>query len=152
MKKICAIILAGGLLWSGSVMATVYRYVDDQGQERFTNDLSTIPPDKISEVTEIKEIEPDDSTPPAKFPNRSAPLYHTEKRTSNDVLERKKALEAEYIKLFKEKETLDNDASFQKRRHKRKYQNRPYIKELVKKEERIIKRIAEIEELLASFK
>ena len=55
------------------------------------------------------------------------------------------SLEAEYNRLLQEKRELDNDKSFQKRRKKRKYQNRPYIKELVEKEQKIINRLKEIE-------
>jgi len=56
-------------------------------------------------------------------------------------------LEGEYKALLEEKMKLENDKSFQKRKIKRKYQNRPYIKELIKKEQRINERLEEIEKL-----
>jgi hypothetical protein len=152
MKRLCAVIFVIGLIWPGSIFAKVYRYVDSEGQERFTNDFSTIPADKISGVTESDEIQPDDSIPPAQFPAHVAPsLSSIKKASKKEALQKKKALEEEYNVLLKAKEALDNDKSFQKRRKKRKYKHRPYIKELVKKEAQIIERLAEVEEELKRY-
>lgn len=62
------------------------------------------------------------------------------------------SLEEEYNRLLEEKKILDSNKSFQKRRKKRKYKNRPYIKELVEKEEKIIKRLKEIELIMDAQK
>ena len=153
MKRLWMLILAIVLIWPVTVSAKVYRYVDEQGQERFTNDLSTIPPDQLSSVEEYDEIQSDDSIPPAKFPTRKSPARTIIKKSSNkQALQKKKALEEEYQTLLKEKEALDEDKSFQKRRKKRKYKNRPYMRELLEKEARIIERLAEIEEELKRYK
>ena len=56
-------------------------------------------------------------------------------------------MEEEYKTLLEEKKKLENDKSFQKRKIKRKYQNRPYIKELIEKEQRLNERLEEIEKL-----
>jgi hypothetical protein len=65
--------------------------------------------------------------------------------------QKKSELEAEYQALLKEKEALDNNASFQKRRNKKKYQNRPYIQELVAREAEIKKRLMEVERELKRY-
>ena len=55
--------------------------------------------------------------------------------------------EEEYKALLEEKKQLENDKSFQKRKKKRKYKNRPYMQELIKKEQRINERLEELEKL-----
>jgi hypothetical protein len=146
MKQIWMIIFMIALIWSAGVSAEIYKYVDKNGMVAFTNDLSTIPADKISEALQYDEIQHDDSIPPVKLPSSvSPPLPSANKAYQKEALKKKKALEKEYSALLKEKQALDNNKSFQKRRTKRKYQNRPYIEELVKKEMQIIKRLAELE-------
>ena len=149
MKQIWMIIFMMALIWSAGVSAEIYKYVDKNGMVTFTNDLSTIPADKISEALQYDEIQHDDSIPPVKLPSAvSPPLPSADKAYQKEALEKKKALEKEYSALLKEKQALDNNISFQKRRKKRKYQHRPHIVELVKKEEQIVKRLAELEETL----
>lgn len=149
MKRIWVIIFMIALIWSAGVSAKIYKYVDKNGMVTFTNDFSTIPADKMSEVLQYDEIQQDDSIPPAKLPSSvSSPLHSENKTYQKEALEKKKALEKEYSTLLKEKKALDNNKSFQTRRKKRKYQNRPYIVELVKKEGQIVKRLAELEETL----
>lgn len=149
MKRLCVALLFIAVILPSGTWAKVYRYVDSTGQERFTNDLSTIPADSLSQVTEHDEIQSDESIPPAQFPTRISPVPpRVDTSYQKQALQRKKALEQEYKELLKEKEALDNDKSFQKRRKKRKYKHRPHIKELVKKEAQIIQRMAEIEKEL----
>ncbi|MEN8212131.1 MAG: DUF4124 domain-containing protein [Thermodesulfobacteriota bacterium] len=149
MKQIWIMIFMIALIWPAEVSAKIYQYVDKNGMVTFTNDFSTIPADKMSEALKYDEIQHDDSIPPAQLPSSgSSPLPSANKAYQKDALEKEKALEKEYNALLKEKQALDNNKSFQKRREKRKYQNRPYIKDLVKKEKHIIKRLAELEEKL----
>ena len=149
MKQIWMVIFMIALIWPVGASATIYKYVDKNGMVIYTNDLSTIPADKISEALQYDEIQHNDSIPPAKLPSSvSPPLPSADKAYEKEALEKKKALEKEYSALLKEKQTLDDNKSFQKRREKRKYQNRPYIEELVKRERQIIKRLAELEEKL----
>jgi len=136
------------LIWPAGVSAKIYQYVDKNGMVTFTNDLSTIPADKISEALQYDEIQHDDSIPPAKLPSSDSPsLPSANKAYQKEALEKKKALEKEYSALLNEKQAFDNKR-FQKRKQKRKYQNRPYFKEFVKKESQIIERLAELEEKL----
>ena len=146
MKHIWMVIFMIALIWSAGVSAKIYQYVDKNGMVTFTNDLSTIPEDKISEALQYDEIQHDDSIPPVKLPSSvSPPLPSANKDYQKEFLEKKKALEKEYSALLKEKQALDNNKSFQTRRKKSKYRKRPYILELVKKERQIIKRLAELE-------
>jgi hypothetical protein len=146
MKRIWMIIFMIALMCPAGVSAKIYQYVDKNGKVAFTNDLSTIPADKISEALQYDEIQHDDAIPPVKLPSfDSPPLPSANKVYQKEALKKKKALEKEYSALLKEKQALDNNKSFQMRRTKRKYKHRPYIKALVKKENQIIKRLAELE-------
>jgi hypothetical protein len=147
------------LLWAilpGISGAAIYQYVDDDGQVHYTNDLTTVPADKLDQVTESEETE-SDSTPPA--PSYSGPKYPLLQqdpaaealKLERARLEKKERLQAEYEALLKEKEALDNDESFQKRRTKRKYQNRPYIQELIAREAEIKQRLLDIEQQLKAL-
>ena len=153
MKQIWMIVFMMVLICPAGVSATIYQYVDKNGKVTFTNDLSTIPVDKISEVLQYDEIQYDNSIPPAKLPSLDSSPLPTENKTSQkEALEKKETLEKEYSALLKKKQALDNNISFQKRREKRKYQNRSYILELVKKEKHIIRRLAELEVELNIYK
>jgi len=142
--------------WTTASGAVIYQYTDDSGQVHYTNDLATVPAEKLDHVTEIDEP---DSEPGAPAPKYSGPIYpllqnsksEAQKAEERESAQRKAALEAEYQALLAEKEALDNDASFQKRRYKKKYQNRPYILELEAKETRIKKRLMEVERELKTY-
>jgi len=154
-RSIAAAMLFWGVLW-GISEATIYQYVDDQGELHYTNELSTVPADKLDQVTEMKETESDPLPPAPKYSGPIYPLLQQspsaeELAKQREQLQRKQQLEAEYQRLLKEKETLANDKGFQKRRYKRKYQNRPYIQELVKKEARINQRLSDLERQLKGF-
>jgi hypothetical protein len=158
MKRII-FFLIGMIFWVVSpARAEVYRYVDDQGVAHFTNDLSTVPENKISEVVEGTEYQPDThdqksngsgvripSRPSSRGSDTEAENRKAEAHAKSKLDADKAALETEYGLLLQEKAAIDNDAGFQKRRDKKKYKHRPYIEERVKREEEIKKRMAEIE-------
>ncbi len=158
MKKFMTLaFLAGALLVADTAGADIYQYIDDTGQVRYTNDLSSVPVDKQGAATRM----PETPAQPAPSPRPSGPVVYPllENLPSSEELARKQAreerriaLEAEYQRLLKEKKALDDDRSFQKRRIKRKYQNRPYIKEMVAREAAIAQRLAEIEHLLQAYR
>lgn len=77
---------------------------------------------------------------------------HTDDSALTGTTASSQSLKAEYSRLLEEKKELDNNKSFQKRRMKRKYKNRPYIKEMIEQEEQIIKRLEEIELMMKAEK
>jgi hypothetical protein len=138
--------------------AEVYRYMDDKGIAHFTNDLSTVPENKLSEVVEGIEYQrgtaDEKSIGSGKSSQSRSSGQDSETEEANRKAEAlakskleadKETLKTEYGLLLKEKAAIDNDAGFQRRRDKNKYKHRPHIEELVKKEEGIKKRRAEIE-------
>jgi hypothetical protein len=156
MKKsmVLAVVLLG--ISVATSEAIIYQYSDDSGQVRYTNDLATVPNDKLDHVTEIEETESDPATPSPAYSGPIYPLLRDMETAEDRARERERAqkkseLEAEYQALLKEKEALDNNASFQKRRYKKKYQNRPYIQELVAREAEIKKRLMEVERELKRY-
>ena len=108
-----------GIMLSGPAAAKIYRYVDDKGQVNFTNDLSIIPEKKRDKVTEQEEIQ-GTYHPPATRSVRRVPV--TPSSQNNEKFQKKQQLEAEYQELLKEKEVLDNNKSFQKRRKRKEVQ------------------------------
>jgi hypothetical protein len=68
MKISYIAILILGIMLSGPVSAKIYRYVDDNGQANFTDDLSTVPESKRAKVTEQEEIQ---SSYHPSYPNYS---------------------------------------------------------------------------------
>jgi len=156
MKQIFAGIITAGILYAGSAFAVIYQYTDDTGQVYYTNDLSSVPEEKRAGAVRFEEYEsdavPENASPvfdsmPA--PSGTSDSYQQASDLKNS--EHQKKLEAEYNTLLKEKKALDNNVSFQKRRKKRKYQNRPHIQALIKKEEKIINRLSELEAELKDF-
>jgi hypothetical protein len=148
-----AVLLLG---WATASEAVIYQYTDDSGQTHYTNDLASVPAEKLDQVTEIEETESDATAPAPAYSGPIYPLLQESQTKEDKARERERAqrkadLEAEYQALLKEKEALDNDASFQKRRNKRKYQNRPYIQELVAREAEIKKRLLEVQRELKRY-
>jgi hypothetical protein len=150
---VIAVLLLG---WAAAAEAVIYQYTDDSGQVRYTNDLTTVPAEKLDHVTEIEETESDNVPTALDYSGPIYPLLQESQSEMDKARERERArqkadLEAEYQALLAEKEALDNNASFQKRRNKRKYQNRPYIKELIAREAEIERRLMVIERKLKSY-
>lgn len=147
-----AIIFLG---WAAVSEAVIYQYTDDSGQVHFTNDLASVPAEHLDQVTEIEETESDSTAPAASYSGPIYPLLQDQsaedRARERERAQRKAELEAELETLLKEKEALDNNESFQKRRNKTKYQNRPYIQELVAKEKRIKQRLMEVRRELKAY-
>jgi hypothetical protein len=138
--------------------AEIYRYVDDNGISHFTNDLSTIPENKLSQVAEeieYKKAPTDEKWGESRKSNYSSPSASPsdseEENRKAEALQKKKskaareALETEYQRLLKEKAAINDNETFQKRKVNPKYKHRPPIEAIVKREEEIKKRLSEIE-------
>lgn len=156
MKLSCIVILILGIMLSGSAAAKIYRYVDDNGQAVFTDDLSSLSESNRAKATEHDEIPSTYTSPSTTRAIGSGPTTSPEaspsKSSQNQEKKRQKQqLESEYQELLKGKEALDNNVSFQTRRKKSKYRYRPYIIELEKKEQQITQRLTELEQELKAF-
>jgi monoamine oxidase len=156
MKKYVALAIVLMGISAATSEAAIYQYTDENGQIHYTNDLSSVPAEKLNQVTEIEETESEEISPAPAYSGAIYPLLRnsqseSDKKRKREQAEKKARLQAEYETLRKEKEALDNDASFQKRRNKRKYQNRPYIKELIAREAEIQRRLKEIEQELKMY-
>ena len=155
MKRfIAATIFLGGILYGISeATATIYQYVDDQGKVHYTNELSSVPADKLDQVTEMEETSSDDVPPAPKYsgpiyPLNQQPLAAEVQAKQRERQQRKQQLEAEYQRLLKEKEAIDDNQSFQTRRHKYKYKHRPYIIALEKRDAELTKQLADLKRQL----
>lgn len=138
--------------------AEIYRYVDDNGISHFTNDLSTIPENKLSQVVEeieYKKTPTNEKWGESRKGNYSSPSDQNsdpeEDIRKAEALQKKRskavreALEAEYQRLLKEKAAINDNEAFQKRKVNPKYKHRPPIEAIGKREEEIKKRLFEIE-------
>ena len=154
MKKNYFMIFGALLCMIGAASAEVYQYVDEEGVTHYTNDMTMVPVDKRSGVTEYPEIQTEPGTENQIHPHansnvqiRAVEEEAQERRGLREkkLKEQKMELEREYEQLLIERSAIENDTSFQKRRTKTKYKNRPYIQELIKREQQINARLVEIE-------
>jgi Skp family chaperone for outer membrane proteins len=136
MKRLAGVVLLVGLSLADPASAQFYKYLDQQGHIRFTDDINQIPEDQRTKVRRYVESQPaapatvqtDDSAPkkastagtamegptPSAFaaPTADEPLDTLRKRME----EMKAHVEAEYQALVKEKEALDKEKGSQKTR------------------------------------
>lgn len=142
MIRTAVVILTLGIVLCRPVAAKVYKYIDDKGYTCFTNDLYMVPENKRPTVIEHKENPITQTSSIIKRTAERGPMIQSQPSPATNT--QKNYLKAEYQELIYEKEFLDNNRSFQKRRIKRKYRHRPHITKLLKKEQQIIERLAQI--------
>ncbi len=142
MRRTAVVILTLGIVLCRPVAAKVYKYIDDKGYTCFTNDLYMVPEKKRPAVIEHKENSITHTSPVINKTVERTPVIQSQSPSATNP--QKKYLKAEYQELIYEKEFLDNNRSFQKRRIKKKYKHRPQITKLLRKEQQIIERLAEI--------
>lgn len=110
------------VLFSASASAQFYRYVDKEGNIRFTDDLSLVPKNQRADVREYFEVksDTDDEKKDAKKAEKPQPLAEEKKAegqyAANDLDEikrplnrKKEELDKEYKAIMKEKEQLEKD-------------------------------------------
>ena len=138
------------------VQAQIYRYVDDDGVVRFTDDAVKIPAEHAPKAIVLPsvKIQPDAvetsgepvPTPasetkaiPSLIQEEAVPRERPETRTT-----RIQQLEQEYGQLLKQKQVFEENRSYQKRKIKRKYKHRPSIKAKIDAERKIDQRMQEV--------
>jgi hypothetical protein len=85
-------------------------------------------------------------TPPTPPPQ--PPSTQGEAGTSGDATDIRRRLEEERQALLQQKEAFENNQTYQKRKIKRKYVNRPQIQDMMSAEDQIDARLAEIDKQL----
>jgi len=156
LARLTLVVLIAGMLTAKSAFATIYMYMDDNGQVNYTNNLSTVPVGKFNDVIKFKEYEykapsKNYSPTPRRFLPQSNSTDPSQQSRIKKKREQREKLEAEYNALLKKKKDMDNNKSFQKKRKKRRYHRRPYMQELIKKETEIITQLAEKKAMLKAF-
>jgi len=133
MKGLTGAILIAAMVFAGPAFAEFYKYLNQQGEVRFTDDINQVPQDQRaaarsypeSQVSEksaaevsaaVKEEKPADPEPPAASAaavgEGEDPIEGT--RARHDAL--KKEVEAEYQALVKEKDRLAKEKETKKTR------------------------------------
>jgi hypothetical protein len=132
------------LMITATASAEMYRYIDKNGVERFTNDLSQVPEQFQSTVetfTEIKGTPVDtrspvpttNTQPPPKKPAVTGNPSVSSSPSTDYLRKEKKRLEKEYQDLLKEKEPLGREINQYEKRYKtrrRKPATRKKLKDL----------------------
>jgi DNA primase len=121
-KPIMALLLIIALLLTAPVYAEIYKYIDENGQKRWTDDLSQVPKDQRSSAQRIEtekkkpagtiaeEAGKSQPVPPpgieAALPNNAEPGEGAE--LNRDALEKEKAdLDSQYQQLIAERKQLE---------------------------------------------
>jgi len=110
------LVLAIGLSHSAPASAQIYKYIDEDGKKRWTDDLSQVPKEQRSSAqpvettsqtpTDANKTPPSPSTTEAADVNGPAPIQDAE--LSRDALEKEKAaLDAIYQQLLDERKELE---------------------------------------------
>lgn len=119
MKKrvIFCILLLTVLFTAGSISAEIYKYIDKNGQKRWTDDINQIPPSQRDSVETMDSVQsaPESNTgqvetnvPPADSSAESAPLDAATGTLDREALEKEKAaLDALYQALLTEQKALE---------------------------------------------
>lgn len=142
MKKTALLLLPLIICLCGPVSAEFYKYTDQDGNVRFTDDLSKVPKDQRPNVTSYEESQTTSPiAPPAEKPepDQSASEQKSETDTSLDaqykqIKKKQDDLEKEQQALLKEKARLESEANQQKSLE----ETVEYNREIKKLNERIV--------------
>jgi hypothetical protein len=138
MKKLTWTILVVFLVFAGPVTAQFYRYVDQNGNLRFTDDYNKVPVEQRGNIREYQESfkDPDTSSKESVTETKRSQETGTEssvnptfgvvataddgtislKEFRTQIEKMKEQLEAEYLTLSKEKDTLAKKRDLKKSR------------------------------------
>lgn len=108
MKKNYFMIFGALLCMIGAASAEVYQYVDEEGVTHYTNDMTMVPVDKRSGVTEYPEIQTEPSTENQIYPhaNSNVQIRAVEEEAQERRVLREKKLKEQKMELEREYEQL----------------------------------------------
>ena len=116
LARLTLVVLIAGMLTAKSAFATIYMYMDDNGQVNYTNNLSTVPVGKFNDVIKFKEYEY--KAPSKKYsptPRRISPQSNSTDPSQQSRIkknrEQREKLEAEYNALLKKKKKTISQAA-----------------------------------------
>ena len=134
MKKLSGTILIIFLLLAAPVTAQFYRYIDQNGNLRFTDDLNKVPVEQQANVTEYRESGPGSTNSPREGGTEIEEPYGVDaepgenqmhglvatvseatvslKELRTQVEKMKEEVEAEYLALVNEKDILAKQMDF----------------------------------------
>jgi predicted RNase H-like nuclease (RuvC/YqgF family) len=115
MKKAIWMVVPIILFLWGVSAAEFYRYIDQDGQVRYTDDLSTVPVDQRPNVKRYENSQPveapapdDDATPKSKAVKKPAPRQNATLDAQAEQIRKKKSeLNNEYNSLINEQARLE---------------------------------------------
>jgi flagellar motility protein MotE (MotC chaperone) len=137
-------IIISFLMFSANAGAEFYKYVDDEGHVRFTDDINEVPEAQRANIRSYIESENEETSEPEVSPENETDqqsnfpdLSDTEQESLDDAKKRidqlKKEIDQEYEALLKEKEQLIKE--------KEQAKTREQISEYNKKVESMNKRV-----------
>jgi vacuolar-type H+-ATPase subunit I/STV1 len=115
-KAIWTSLLMIFLLMAGSAWGEIYKYIDQNGQPRWTDDLSQVPKAQRASAQHfegVKKQPPDakgqpSASPAGKAQNQAVDKAHQAVAPSRDALEKEKAdLDSQYQQLLQERKALE---------------------------------------------
>ena len=120
-KSIFTALVILALLLTAPVGAEIYKYTDENGQKRWTDDLSQVPKDQRASAQRMESIESgngdataepaaDASSPaaPEAMPDDAQAAENGSGAVTRDALEKEKAeLDAQYQQLIEERKALE---------------------------------------------
>ncbi len=109
-RPLFCVVIMGVLLTATSLYAQIYRYIDDTGQTRWTDDLNRVPLHQRQTAAQFEDVEAD--APQTGKKKLAAPVGKAQnsidfKVTRESILRERAELENQYQHLKKERQRIE---------------------------------------------
>jgi chromosome segregation ATPase len=101
------LLLLGILALSHPALAEFYKYIDENGNILFTDDLSKVPEDQRQNLKSYEEVPPDPDSGFRKVDADREKSVEELNRSRDDIAERKAQLDNEYQEMLRERADLE---------------------------------------------